>query len=395
LTLPLGYRYASTYVGLRKQPDRNDVALIVPDNPAAAAAVFTRNVIQASPVRLARENLKSSRGKTGAILVNAGNANCATRTGDAAAIATCKALAKALKIKPQYVLPASTGVIGVDLDHKLIVNALPQLISDLSPHEASFERAAEAILTTDTRLKIASEEVKFRDGVVRVAGMTKGSGMIHPNMATTLAFVLTDAAIAPSDLSPMLRRATERSYNSLTVDGDTSTNDMVALLASGAARVKLNEKERKVFEEVLTWVMESLAEQIAADGEGARKLIIIRALGFKTDDEARRIARSIANSPLVKTAIAGSDPNWGRILAAAGYAGVEFDPSKLDVHLQRELVCKGGLATQFDEAALKGKLDTPEVRIRVTLSGKGKGQARFFTCDLTEGYIQINGSYRT
>jgi glutamate N-acetyltransferase / amino-acid N-acetyltransferase len=395
LTLPLGYRYASTYVGLRKQPDRNDVALIVSDGPAAAAAVFTRNVIQASPVRLARENLKSSRGKACAILVNAGNANCATPTGDAAAIATCKALAKTLKIKPKYVLPASTGVIGVELDHKLIVNALPQLVSDLSPDEASFERAAEAILTTDTRLKIASEEVKFRDGVVRVAGMTKGSGMIHPNMATTLGFVLTDAAIAPSDLNPMLRRATERSYNSLTVDGDTSTNDMVALLASGATRVKLNEKERKVFEEVLNWVMESLAEQIAADGEGARKLIIIRALGFKTDEEARKIARSIANSPLVKTAIAGSDPNWGRILAAAGYAGVEFDPSKLDVHLQRELVCKGGLATEFDEAALKEKLDVSEVRIRVTLNGKGKGQARFFTCDLTEGYIQINGSYRT
>jgi glutamate N-acetyltransferase/amino-acid N-acetyltransferase len=380
---------------LRKQPDRNDVALIVSDAPAAAAAVFTRNVIQAAPVRVARENLKSSRGKTCAILVNAGNANCATRTGEAGAVATCKALAKALKVKQQYVLPASTGVIGVELDHKLIVNALPQLVCDLSPDYGSFERAAEAILTTDTRLKIASEEVKFREGALRVAGMTKGSGMIHPNMATTLGFVMTDAAIGASDLNAMLRRATERSYNSLTVDGDTSTNDMVALLANGAARVKLNDKERKVFEEVLTWVMESLAEQIAADGEGARKLIIIRALGFKSDADARAVARSIANSPLVKTAIAGSDPNWGRVLAAAGYAGVEFDPAKVDIHLQRELVCKGGLAVPFDEASLKEKLDAPEVRIRVTLNGRGKGQARFFTCDLTEGYIQINGSYRT
>jgi glutamate N-acetyltransferase/amino-acid N-acetyltransferase len=275
------------------------------------------------------------------------------------------------------------------------VNAVPQLIADLSPEPSSFERAAEAILTTDTRLKVAFEEVKFRDGVVRVAGMTKGSGMIHPNMATTLGFVTTDAAIAPGDLYAMLRRAADRSYNSLTVDGDMSTNDMVALLANGASRVKLNDKERKVFEEILTWVMESLAEQIAADGEGARKLIVIRALGFKTDDEARRVARSIANSPLVKTAIAGSDPNWGRILAAAGYSGVEFDPSKMDVHLQRELVCKDGLAAEFDENALKEKLNAPEVRIRVTLNGKGKGQARFFTCDLTEGYIEINGSYRT
>lgn len=395
MILPLGYRYASTYVGLRKQPDRNDVALIASGNTATAAAVFTRNVVQAAPVRLARQNLKATHGKACAILVNAGNANCATRTGDAAAAASCKALAKALKIKPQYVLPASTGVIGVELDHKLIVNAVPQLVSDLANEDSSFERAAEAILTTDTRSKIASEEVKFRDGVVRIAGMTKGSGMIHPNMATTLGFVMTDAVISPSDLYGMLRRATERSYNSLTVDGDMSTNDMVALLANGAVRVKLNEKERKVFEEILTWVMESLAEQIAADGEGARKLIIIRALGFKTDEEARRVARAIANSPLVKTAIAGSDPNWGRILAAAGYSGVEFDPSKIDVHLQRELVCKDGLAAGFDEAALKEKLNAPEVRIRVTLNGKGKGQARFFTCDLTEGYIQINGSYRT
>lgn len=395
MKLPLGYRYASAYVGLRKQPNRNDVALIVSDAPAAAACVFTRNIVQAAPVRLARQHIKASRGKTCAILVNAGNANCATRTGDAAAAATCKTVAKALKIKPQYVLPASTGVIGVELDPRLIMNAVPQLISDLAPDDASFERVAEAILTTDTRLKVASEEIKFRDGTVRVAGMTKGSGMIHPNMATTLGFVLTDAAVAPSDLAGILRRATDRSYNSLTVDGDMSTNDMVALLANGAARVKPNEKERKVFEEIVTWVMESLAEQIAADGEGARKLVIIRALGFKTNEEAHRVARSIANSPLVKTAIAGSDPNWGRILAAAGYSGVEFDPSKVDVHLQSELVCQGGLAAEFDEAALKEKLNASEVRIRVTLNGRGKGQARFFTCDLTEGYIQINGSYRT
>jgi glutamate N-acetyltransferase/amino-acid N-acetyltransferase len=395
LTLPLGYKYASTYVGLRKQRDRNDVALIVSDVPAAAAAVFTRNLVQAAPVRLARANLASSRGKATAVLVNAGNANCATRTGDASAAATCKALAKALKIKPQNVLPASTGVIGVELNAKLIIDSLPQLVSDLAADEASFERGAEAILTTDTRRKVASEEVKFRDGVVRIAGMTKGSGMIHPNMATTLGFVITDAGISPADLSAMLRRSTERSYNSLTVDGDTSTNDMVALLANGVSRVKLNDKERKVFEEVLTWVMESLAEQIAADGEGARKLIIIRAVGFKTNEEARKVARSIANSPLVKTAIAGSDPNWGRILAAAGYAGVPFDPSKVDVHLQRELVCKGGLAAEFDEDGMKEKLNQSEVRIRVTLNGKGKGEARFFTCDFTEGYIKINGSYRT
>ena len=395
MKLPLGYRYASAYAGIRKQPDQDDVALIVSDVIASAAAVFTTNVVQAAPVRLARSNLNSSRGRLSAILVNAGNANCATRTGDRAAIASTKALAKALRTKPQYVFPASTGVIGVELDPQLLMTAFPKLIADLSDEQAHFEAAARAMLTTDTRLKVASEEVKLKSGFVRVAGMTKGSGMIHPNMATTLGFVMTDAAIEPKALKAMLAPAVERSYHSLTVDGDTSTNDVVALLANGAAGVKPNDKERKVVGELVCWVMESLAEQIAADGEGARKLIIVRVLGFKTDDEARRVAYSIANSPLVKTAIAGSDPNWGRILAAAGYSGVQFDPLKVDVRLQRELVCKGGLAAEYDEGALKKELDSSEVRIEVVLNGKGYGEARFFTCDLTEGYIHINGSYRT
>jgi glutamate N-acetyltransferase/amino-acid N-acetyltransferase len=395
LKLPLGYRYASAYAGIRKEPEQHDVALIVPEVTASAAAVFTTNLVQAAPVRLAKNNLKSSRGRVAAILVNAGNANCATKTGDRAALVSTKALAKALKTKPRYILPASTGVIGVEFDAQLLVNALPKLIPDLSDDQSHFEAAARAMLTTDTRLKIASEEVKLKAGFVRVAGMTKGSGMIHPNMATTLGFVMTDAAIEPKALRAILIPAVERSYNSLTVDGDTSTNDVVSLLANGASGVTPNDKERKVVEEILCWVMESLAEQIASDGEGARKLIIVRVVGFKNDDEARRVARSIANSPLVKTAIAGSDPNWGRILAAAGYSGVQFDPSKIDVRLQRELVCKGGLAVEFDEAALKKEIDSSEVRIQVTLNGKGKGEARFFTCDLTEGYIHINGSYRT
>jgi len=395
VSLPLGYRYSSGYAGIRKQ-ESNDVALIVPDGgPAAAAAVFTTNQVQASPVRISRQHLKASKGKVAAILVNAGNANCATRTGDRVALASCKAVAKSLKTKPKHILPASTGVIGVELDPKLLVDAVPKLVAGLSAEPRAFEEAARAILTTDTRMKVASEEVVFRDGKVSVAGMTKGSGMIHPNMATTLGFVMTDAAIQPRDLSAMLQRTTQQSYNSLTVDGDMSTNDTVVLLANGASRVRLNERERKTFEEALCWVMECLAEQIAADGEGARKLIVVRALGFKTDEEARRIARAIANSPLVKTAVAGSDPNWGRVLAAAGYSGVVFDPLKTDIHLQQELVCKGGLAADFDEDALKEKLNEDRVDIRVTLRGRGKGESRFFTCDFTEGYIEINGSYRT
>jgi len=392
LNLPLGYRYAAVYAGIRKQ-ERDDLALIVPDKPADAAAVFTRNVVQAAPLRLARKHLKSSKGRVAAIIANAGNANCATRTGDRVALSTCQSVAKALKVPPEYVLPASTGVIGVDLDEGLILNAVPKLVSSLSPD--GFEAVARAIMTTDTRMKVASEEVPFRSGTVRVAGMTKGSGMIHPDLATTLGFVMTDAAVSPKHLREMLLGAAERSYNSLSVDGDMSTNDIVALLANGSSRVEPDEKERAVLGEALAWVMESLAEQIAADGEGARKLVIIRVAGFETEEEARKIARSVANSPLVKTAIAGSDANWGRILAAAGYSGVAFDPGKVDIYLQSILVCRGGLAADFEEAQLKRKMDEPEVRIRIVLNGRGRAEARFFTCDLTEGYIQINGSYRT
>jgi glutamate N-acetyltransferase/amino-acid N-acetyltransferase len=390
--LPLGYRYAALYAGIRKQ-DKDDLALIVPDQPANAAAVFTRNVVQAAPVHLARKHLKSSKGKVAAALINAGNANCATRTGERVALASCKAVAKALKTRVEYVIPASTGVIGVELDPALLTGCVPKLVETLSAE--SFQTVADSILTTDLRPKTASEEVQFQDGVVRVAGMTKGSGMIHPNMATTLGFVMTDAALEPDELQDILLAATERSYNSLTVDGDMSTNDMVLLLANGASKIKLSHKERKVLQEVVSWVMESLAEQIAADGEGARKLIIVRTVGFKTKEDARTVARAVSNSPLVKTAIAGSDANWGRILAAAGYSGVTFNPSNIDIELQRVPVCVSGLAAEFDEAELKQKLNESEVRIRIVNKRGGKGEARFFTCDLTEGYIEINGSYRS
>lgn len=391
MNLPLGYRYAATYAGIRKQ-EKDDLALIVSDRPAEAAAVFTRNVVQAAPVQLSRRHLKSGKGKVSAVLVNAGNANCATRTGAHVALASCKVVAKALKTKTRYVLPASTGVIGVELDPKLIADAVPRLVSGLS---SNFESVAEAILTTDTRAKVAFDEVRFRRGVVAVAGMTKGSGMIHPNMATTLGFVLTDAEVPASDLHRILVDGTDRSYNLLSVDGDMSTNDMVALLANGAAKLRPEGKERNLLSEAIGRVMESLAKQIAADGEGARKLIVVRTSGFRNTDGARKAARAIANSPLVKTAIAGSDPNWGRILAAAGYSGVRFDPAEADIFLQGVPVCRRGVGADFDEPDLKQKLDGSEVHIRFVLSGKGKGQARFFTCDLTEGYIQINGSYRT
>jgi glutamate N-acetyltransferase/amino-acid N-acetyltransferase len=225
--------------------------------------------------------------------------------------------------------------------------------------------------------------------------MTKGSGMIQPNMATMLAFVMTDAMVKPEDLNAMLESAVEGSFHSLTVDGDTSTNDVALLLSNGASGVKPRGRERDALAAAIGRVMESLARQIAADGEGARKLIVIRAAGFRNRKEAARIARAIANSPLVKTAIAGNDANWGRILAAAGYSGAVFDPADIDIRFQQTLVCRKGLAAEYDEPALKAKLDAPEVEIEILNRREGKGEARFFTCDLTEGYIQINGSYRT
>jgi glutamate N-acetyltransferase/amino-acid N-acetyltransferase len=392
LKLPLGYAYAATYAGIR-QVEKDDLALIVSGLPANAAAVFTQNRVQAAPVRLGLRHLKASKGVCGAVVINAGNANCATRTGDAVALATCKAAAKLLRLPVSQVVPSSTGVIGVELDPRKIIDALPRLVSGLSAD--GFDCVARAIMTTDLVPKTAFAEARLRRGAVRVAGMTKGSGMIQPMMATTLGFVMTDAVIPPTQLRIMLKRGVERSYNRISVDGDTSTNDTLLLLANGASGVRPDPGEFAMVEAAITDVMESLAQQIARDGEGARKLIAITVTGAGDSEAAARMARAIANSPLVKTAIAGADANWGRILSAAGNAGVPFDPKKTDIHMQGVQVCQGGLAAPFDEPGLKAKLDAAECEIRVALGGKGKGEARFWTCDLTEGYIRINASYRT
>jgi glutamate N-acetyltransferase/amino-acid N-acetyltransferase len=390
--LPLGFRYAATHARIRKDP-RDDLALILSDRPAAAAAVFTANRVQAAPVKLARAHLKASRGAARAVLVNAGNANCATRTGDAVALETCRALASKLRVPLQQIIPASTGVIGVELDARKITRALPRLVRSLHPD--GFLRAAQAILTTDRVPKTAHGEVACARGLVRLAAMTKGAGMIHPRMATTLGFLVTDAAVSPRDLKPMLEAACERSYNRLSVDGDMSTNDIFLVLANGASGVRLSGDDLGLFQLTLTKLMQELAAQIARDGEGAAKRITIQVSGARTEADAVRIARAIANSPLVKTAVAGADPNWGRILSAAGAAGVPFDPAKADIALQGALVCEGGLAASFAERALKRKLKTSDCYIEFRLRGSGRGRARFWTCDLTEDYIRINASYRT
>ncbi|GIU80024.1 MAG: arginine biosynthesis bifunctional protein ArgJ [Bryobacteraceae bacterium] len=385
MNLPLGFRYSALYAGIRKV-EKPDLALIVSDEPAQAAAVFTTNRVQAAPVVVARRHLETSDGVACAALVNAGNANCATRTGERVALQTAKAAAKKLGCKAEHVLPASTGVIGVELDPRLILDHLDALVAGLSPER--FFDAADAILTTDLVRKTAFAEVQG----ARIAGMTKGSGMIHPNMATTLVFVMTDAAVPARQLRAHLKAAVERSYNRLSVDGDMSTNDMLLVMANGASGRRI---AREPFQKALDEVCQSLAKQIARDGEGAKKFVEIRVEGASGERAAAQIARAIANSPLVKTAIAGSDPNWGRILAAAGYSGAEFDPSRVDIHVQGVRVCRGGLAAPFDEDALKRALDSADVEIRFVIRGGGAGKAVFWTCDLTHGYIDINASYRT
>ena len=390
--LPLGFKYATTYAGIRKQ-EKDDLALIVSGVPAAAAAVFTTNKVQAAPVRLARANMRASKGVCGAILVNAGNANCATKAGDKVAANTTKSLAKLLKLQPNQVLPASTGVIGVEMDENLILSKLPELVDRLN--DTGLADVARAILTTDLQPKGASREVTLRRGIVRLAGVSKGSGMIHPRMATMLAFAMTDAVIPQTLLRRMLVRATEVSFNRISVDGDTSTNDTLIVLANGASGVRPDPKEMSLFEEALTETLQSLARQIVRDGEGARKLISVEVHGAISDAAAGQLSRTIANSPLVKTAIAGSDPNWGRILCAAGYAGVNFDPTTVDITLQDVKVCRNGLAAPFDEGDMKVRLDDTDVSIVFRIAGKGKGSATFWTCDLTEDYVHINANYRT
>jgi glutamate N-acetyltransferase / amino-acid N-acetyltransferase len=390
--LPLGFKYATAYGGIRKQ-EKDDLALIVSGVPAAAAAVFTTNRVQAAPVKLARSNMRASKGLCGAIIVNAGNANCATKTGDKVASNTTKALAKLLKLQPNQVIPASTGVIGVELDENLILSKLPELVEKLS--DTALPDVARAILTTDLQAKGASREVTLRRGAVRIAGVTKGSGMIHPRMATTLGFVMTDAVIPQTLLRRMLVRAAELSYNRISVDGDTSTNDTLVVMANGASGVRPDPKEMSLFEEALTETLQSMARQIVRDGEGARKLIAVEVHGALSDAAAASIARSISNSPLVKTAIAGSDPNWGRILSAAGNSGVNFEPTSVDITLQDVKVCKAGLAAPFDETDMKMRLDDTDVSIVFRIAGKGKGSATFWTCDLTEDYIHINANYRS
>lgn len=394
--LPGGFTFAATHCGIRKK--RSDLGIIVADGAVAAAGVFTKNRVKAAPVVLSQRHLDVSKGRARAVVVNSGNANCATGPGGtAAARATAVALARELGCSPREILVCSTGVIGVPLAADRIVGALPMLTRSREAKTRAFDDFAQAILTTDTRVKQAHASCRIAGKTVRVLGCAKGAGMIHPQMATMLAFIVTDASTGPGVLGRVLRRVVERTFNAITVDGDTSTNDTVLLLASGASGgtpLWPGSGDEQRFTQALEKVCKDLALQIIADGEGAGHLVRVEVRGAPSDAGARRVAETIATSPLVKTALAGADPNWGRILAAAGRSGVIFNPARTRVWLADRLLCRRGEPVPFDEADLHRRLQEREIKLAIDL-GSGRGKARMWTCDLTAEYVRINASYRT
>ena len=395
--IPRGFSFSSAACGLKKSG--LDLGLLVSESPAVAAAMFTRNQVVAAPVLASQVHLRQSRNRMRGIIVNSGNANCCTGSGGvAAAAATTLKVARELdKLHPTQILVCSTGVIGLPLRVEKILKAVPELVRARSGKAKAFAQFTRAIMTTDTRPKWAAANCRIGGKTVRVLGCCKGAGMIQPNMATMLAFLATDAAISSPLLSQALRGAVAGTFNAITVDGDTSTNDTVAILAngkSGARRIVSANSDFKTFYTALENVCRTLALKIVEDGEGAQRVIEIEVRGAPSDRAAGQIARTIANSPLVKTALAGADPNWGRILAAAGRAGVPFDFELVDIKLAGILVCRRGGEHSFSERAAHKKMLAKYVPIVVDMHS-GKGHARIWTCDFTGEYVNINASYRT
>jgi len=395
--LPRGFRFAATACGLKKT-GALDLALLSSDVPASAAAVFTQNLVVAAPVVVSKAHLEASKGRMRAVIINAGNANCATGTaGYAASVKTVEETARRLNCAPKEIFVCSTGVIGLPLSIEKILRALPGIVRNRRSSARSFAELSLAICTTDTRPKTASASFKMGGKRIHLIGCAKGAGMIHPNMATTLAFVATDAAIAPSLLQRTLREVTSRTFNAISIDGDTSTNDTLVVLANGgagAAAIKGGTTAHRAFARALEEVCSSLALQIVADGEGAQRVIEIEVRGAKKEADARRIGQTIATSPLVKTAFAGGDPNWGRIFAAAGRAGVKFEPGRVDIYMAGIPVLRRGQPVDFNERAASNRLLEENVHVIVDLHA-GRASAHYWTCDFTAEYVRINASYRT
>jgi glutamate N-acetyltransferase/amino-acid N-acetyltransferase len=389
-----GFKFAAAMAGIKKAGIW-DLALMAADEPVAAAGVYTRNRVKAAPVLLTRQRLRS--GKAQAILVNAGNANaCTGDQGLDAARETTRVAAELLKIPDLLVLPASTGVIGQPLPVAKIKAALPDLVAGLNP--GAFPEVARAIMTTDTRPKTASFKGKIGGREFTLAGMAKGAGMIHPDMATLLVFVFTDAAATPKVLKNLLRQALPVSFNRITVDGDTSTNDTILLLASGKAGNPViggAGPEMAALGEALNQVLGDLARQVVADGEGARHFFRVEVKNAASPKEARNAALTVALSPLVKTAMAGEDVNWGRIMAALGRSGARFNPEKVEIAFGEHFVVKNGLGLgAAAEARAQQVIKSGNFTLNINLNA-GDFSDYYETCDYTEDYIRINASYRS
>jgi len=400
LLIPRGFRFGACKAGL-KASGRTDFAVIVADRPASAAAAFTANRVTAAPLIVDKEHLRSSGGKVRVAAINAGNANCAAgKAGMDAARATCAAAAEVFGCSAEEVFPSSTGIIGKPLPAEKLIAAMPALAASIGAAGEDFLQVAQAIMTTDLveKTAFARLEVLGPDGAireVRIAGVCKGSGMIHPQLiphATMLVYIMTDAAMEPTVLNGYLQPSIEVSFNRISVDGDTSTNDTVLLLASGASGVSIAAGD-EAFAAALTQVMTSLARQIVADGEGVNHVVELHIEGAVNDADALKVAKAIAHSPLVKTAWAGRDPNWGRLMAAIGYSGAEIDPERIDIWFGDLRICRdGGRAEEFDEKAANAYISQHEFSIRIELH-QGDGSCVFWTTDLTHEYVSINADY--
>tara|TARA_Y100001978_G_scaffold197069_1_gene207379 strand:- start:1784 stop:2992 length:1209 start_codon:yes stop_codon:yes gene_type:complete len=391
---PRGFRAAGALGGIKADSTKLDVALVASDRAASAAAVYTTNRVQAAPLHLCREYLRD--GKAQAVILNSGNANaCTGERGINNARAMSVQVGRGLGVRSEDVLVCSTGVIGVQLDMDAVQTGIAGVLSCLQ--ENGGDDAAVAIMTTDTAPKTSALSLEIGENTVCVGGMAKGSGMIAPNMATMLGVITTDANVPPDLLREMLLSAVKRSFNCITVDGDMSTNDTVIALANGAvggACLESNTPSAAALSEAIEVVCRDLARQIARDGEGATKLVSVEVMGAASEEEARQVGLSVANSSLVKTAIFGRDPNWGRILCAVGYAGVPMDPQQVAVYLCDTQIYGAGSGLPFDHEALVEAMSAADIPISIDLAS-GTARAEIFTCDLSYDYVRINAEYTT
>ncbi len=391
-----GFTAAGVYCGIRKNKTKKDLALIFSEKKAACACVYTQNLVKGAPIAVTKKNVAD--GYASAIICNSGNANTCNANGVEIAEAMCNLLGDALNISPSDVVVASTGVIGKPLEIEPIAGGIPSLITNLGDDS---DGAARAIMTTDLKKKEIAVEFNIGTTVCKIGGISKGSGMIQPNMATMLGFITTDALINPAMLQKALSADILDSFNMVSVDGDTSTNDMVTILANGMAgnvEITAEGNDYDAFCAALSVVTQYLSRAIAGDGEGASKLLVCAVSGAADVSGAKKLAKSVINSPLVKCAMFGADANWGRILCALGYAGVDVDVTKVGVSFSSSAgeieVCKDGAGVDFSEELAKTVLSESEITISVTL-GDGNANATAFGCDLTYDYVKINGDYRT